>query len=155
MHITISTVSKADFETFIRVIGKGDCKLFFATLLQFGEAVIGELTSGSTFTSGTNFLGYRDAGITLTEKLKPVGNVGWSGDIDLPDVPDSQRLRMLMRQTGQNDANQFFERLVYWLSIAVQTRWMEYSLFVMNAKEKRWDSFKFKPLDEVRHKFSY
>lgn len=155
MHITISTVSKADFDACIRVIGKGDPKLFFAILLQFGEAIVNELTSGSVFTSGTNFLGYREAGIALNDKMKAITNVGWSAQVLLSDVPDLQRLRVLMRRTGHSDPNTLLERFAYWLSIAAETRWMEYSLFVMNAREKRWSSFHFKPLDDVRDQFSY
>jgi hypothetical protein len=155
MYITISTVSKADLDTCIHVLGKGDHKLFFTILLQFGEAVVQELTSGSVFTSGTNFLGYTEAGIDLTSAMKTITNVGWSKEVILPDVPDMQRLRVLMRQTGQRDPNKLLERFAYWLCIASQVRWMEYSLFVMNARAKRWESFHFKPLDDVRHMFAY
>lgn len=155
MYITISTVPKVDTDTFINIMGKGDPTLFFSLLLQFGEAIIRELRSGSIFTSGTNFLGYHAIDITFALRASPMANVCWSKEVKLSDVPDSQRLRMLMKQTGLHDPDQLLGLFMYWLLLASQIRWMEYSLFVMNAREKRWEHFHFKPLDDVRKKFSY
>jgi hypothetical protein len=155
VHITISSVPKADTDTFINFVGRGDSTVFFSHLLRFGEEVIRELRSGSLFAAGTNFLGYHAIDITLTGRIRPITNVGWSKEVRLPDVPDTQRLRTLMRQTGQNDSDLLLGRFMYWFSIAAQIWWMEHSVFVMNAREKRWEHFHFKPLRDMRQQFSY
>jgi hypothetical protein len=155
MHITIETVPETDTHTFISVIGRGDPTRFFSLLLQFGEVVVRELSSGSVFTAGTNVLGYHAIDITLVSRLKSMKGAGWSGEITLPDIPDTQRLRMLMRQTGQHDSDQLLGRFMYWFSIASQVRWMGHSLFVMNAREKRWERFCFKLLEDTHRQFSY
>jgi hypothetical protein len=155
MRITIGTVPEVDTDTFINIICRGDPTQFFSLLLQFGEAVVGELASGSVFTAGTNVLGYHAINITLSSRLTSMKGAEWSKEVTLPDIPDAQRLRTLMRQTGQHEPDQLLGRFMYWFSIASQVRWMGRSLFVMNAREKRWERFYFKPLEDTHRQFSY
>lgn len=155
MYITIKTIPKADVDEFIRIIGKCDPIRFFSLLLQFGEAITKELRSGSIFTAGTHFRGYRKIDITLSRSPKEITNIGWEGEIILSDVPDAQRLRILMRQTGMNDPARLIDRFVYWLSLISHVEWMEYTVFMMNAKEERWERFCFSAFNDLRKEFSY
>lgn len=155
MHITISTVPETQINEFITIIGKGDPVLFFSLLLQFGEAVMKELASGSVFTSGTDHLDYHEIDIRFTKQLESINTSRGSWDVELADIPDMQRLRKLMKKAQMDNSNMLLGHFMHWLFIASQVRWMEHSLFVMNARERRWKSFRFKPLDDVRKEFSY